>query len=63
MANKNMPGWGKNVKKVLIDKGMTMNELADQIGLSRTHLSAVICGRVESESAKEKICDYLGLDR
>ena len=50
MSRKLSP-WCKKVKKKLIDLDMTTTELAEVIGLSRGHVSAVVNGR--SYSAKE----------
>ena len=44
MSRKLSP-WCKKVKKKLIDLDMTTTELAEVIGLSRGHVSAVVNGR------------------
>ena len=62
MTGRKQPDWGKEVRIKLIEKDMTVSDLAENVGLSRTHVSAVICGRLESVNAKEKICQYLGLE-
>ena len=56
------PEWGKAVRKVLIKRDMSINDLAESIGMSRTHVSAVVNGRLLSENAKEKICSFLGVE-
>ena len=56
-----MPKWAKEAKKALIDKDMTITDLADALGMNRVYLSSVINGRVLSTQAKEKILSYLDL--
>ena len=59
----NLSQWSKDVKKALIDKGMTMRELGEKIGYSTATVSAVIGGRYSNASYKEiagKINDTLG---
>ncbi len=56
-----MPLWAKEAKKALIDKDMSITDLADALGMNRVYLSSVINGRVLSSQAKEKILSYLGL--
>lgn len=52
----------KAVKKVLIDKGQTISELAEMTGFSRGHLYGVLSGRYKSERAKKIIALALGKD-
>ena len=56
-----MPLWAKEAKKALIDKDMSITDLADALGMNRVYLSSVINGRVLSSQAKEKILSYLDL--
>lgn len=60
MSRKLSP-WCKKVKKKLIDLDMTTTELAEVIGLSRGHVSAVVNGRSYSASAVKLISDYLNV--
>lgn len=62
MEKRTQPEWGKEVRKVLIEKDMTINELAECVEMSRTHVSAVVNGRLESVNAREKICSFLGIE-
>lgn len=50
----------KTVRKVLIDKGQTISELAEMTGFSRGHLYGVLSGRYKSERAKKIIALALG---
>ena len=48
--------WAKACKKALIDKDMSMNDLANVTGYSRQHLSAVINCRIINYTCQEVIC-------
>ena len=57
-----LPQWSKEAKKAMIDRNISgPKELAEQLGFSRTHLTAVLNGSVISDAARERICDYLGV--
>lgn len=60
MARK-LPKWCKEVKKTLIDKDMTVESLAEKIGKTRIYTSAVVNGRIYSETAVKEISDVLGI--
>lgn len=51
----------REVKKALIDKGLNITKLAEELGMCRTHVSNVVNGSRSSKPAKEAICKYLGL--
>ncbi len=54
--------WGKCVKKTLIDRDMTLIDLAEKIGYSVTYLSSIINGkRVGCIDAEEKISEELNI--
>ncbi|MBD5464136.1 MAG: helix-turn-helix transcriptional regulator [Lachnospiraceae bacterium] len=55
--------WSKDVRKAVIDKDMTLKQLAENIGYSFTTVSAVINGRYSNASYQEiaeKINKVLG---
>ena len=55
--------WSKDVRKAVIDKDMTLNQLAESIGYSYAVVSSVINGRYSNASYKtiaEKINKELG---
>ncbi len=52
----------KAIKKLLIDRDMTITELALKTGFTRSHLSSVIHGRLDSRRAKRAIALALGVD-
>lgn len=61
----NLSKWSKDVKKALIDRNMTMRELADKLGYSTTTISCVIGGRYASSSYRkiaESINEELGTE-
>lgn len=57
----NITDWGKEVKKGLIERGWSINDLAERIGKSRTRVSGVVNGRIYSDSIASAISD-LGAD-
>lgn len=56
-----VPDWGKEVKKVLIDRDMSITELAKELDLSRSHVTNVINGAFVFPEIQQRICDYLGV--
>ena len=42
----NITDWGKEVKKGLIERGWSINDLAERIGKSRTRVSGVVNTRI-----------------
>ena len=54
--------WCKQVKKELIDRDMTVGELAESIGKTREYISAVVNGRIYSEPAVKAISDVLNIE-
>lgn len=55
--------WSKDVRKALIDRDMTLKQLAERIGYCPTTVSTVINGRYSKSSYQiisEKINDVLG---
>lgn len=53
--------WGKLVWHALIDRDMSIRDLATGCGMTREYTSAVVYGRVYSESAVKKISSYLDI--
>ena len=57
-----LSAWSKKVKKALIDKNMTINELAGTIGYSSTYTRNIVNGKIVSATvAEKKINDVLGI--
>lgn len=57
-----LSAWSKKVKKALIDKNMTINELTETIGYSSTYTRNIVNGKIVSATvAEKKINDVLGI--
>ena len=59
----NITDWGKEVKKGLIERGWSINDLAERIGKSRTRVSGVVNGRIYSDSIASAISDLLNIEK
>lgn len=55
-------GFGKEVKKRLIDIDMSQKELANRLGYSASYLVEILRGSRGSEKVKRQICEAVGLD-
>ncbi|MGN1145692.1 MAG: helix-turn-helix domain-containing protein [Acetatifactor sp.] len=53
--------FGREVKKLLIDRGMTQAELAKEIGTSKQYLSMVLVGTKKNSKYVDKIKEVLGM--
>ena len=64
MRNKrNLSPWCKNAKKALIDKNMTINELASEANISHVYASKITSGViVPSRDTLVKICNILEIE-
>ena len=60
-AKRIIPAWGIKVKTALMERGMTVTELAQELGYSRCFVSCVINGTDESDILKDRIENYLGI--
>jgi len=49
-----------NVKKALLDQGLTQTELAVKTGYSKGHVNGVVNGRFKSQRAQKLIALTLG---
>jgi lambda repressor-like predicted transcriptional regulator len=52
----------KIIKKLLIDRGLTIADLARKSGYTRAHFSAAIHGRVNSPKVQRAIATALGVE-
>ena len=59
--NKNLSPWCKSAWHKMIDRGLTVREVADGTGMSRPYVSTILNGRVYSQVAVKRISDYLGI--
>lgn len=53
--------WCKQVKHELIDRDMTISDLAEQVGITRQYASEIVNGRRYSEPAVKAISDFLNV--
>lgn len=53
--------WCKQAKCELINRDMSVTELAEKIGRTREYTSAVVNGRIYSEPAIKAISDVLNI--
>ena len=58
---KKLPDWNKQVLHKLIDKEMSIEELAAKIGRAREYTSAIVYGRAYSEPVVKMISDALDI--
>lgn len=57
-----LPEWCKEAKKAMIDRNdMSVTELADGIGNTRSYVSSVLNGSFESPEVKKSILAFLGI--
>ena len=56
-----MSPWCKKAKCELIIKEISIEELAAKVGFSREYVSAILNGRVVSETAIDRISDELNI--
>lgn len=56
-----MSKFAKDVRHALIDKGMTMSQLADALGVSTAYISEILKGTRKAEAQRTKIMEYLGI--
>lgn len=53
--------FGRNIKKALVDMGMTQRQLAAEIGVAPTYISNIIYGERPGDKYRQKIISVLGL--
>jgi len=58
----NYTTFGKEAKKIMIDKGMTMTQLASQLGISRPYLTEIFSGTRKAKRQKARIVTILGME-
>mgnify|MGYP001625351862 CR=1 FL=1 len=62
MKKRKLTSFGREIKKALIDKGMTQVELANRIGTSAPYLNHIMYGEKSGEKYISKIIDTLDLN-
>ena len=56
-----MSEFEKQVRHALIDKGMSITDLANELGISVSYVFEIIKGTRKAEVQKERIKSFLGL--
>lgn len=59
---KKLTPWCENVKIAMIERELSVQDLADAIGMSRVYTSALINGRIQSEATMKLISDTLNIE-
>ena len=54
---------GKEIKKKLIDKGMTQVQLADRLGIGKQYLTKIMNGSRSGAKYMDEICNMLNINR
>lgn len=54
-----VPGWAKKARKRLIDKDMTVKDLAEAMDVTYSYLVAVLNGQKENHGLRDRIISYL----
>lgn len=57
--NKNLSPWCKLAWHAMIDKGLSVRDVAEATAMNRSYVSTIINGRVYSQIAVKRISDYL----
>ncbi|HCG59389.1 MAG TPA: XRE family transcriptional regulator [Lachnospiraceae bacterium] len=57
-----LPRWCKDVRHQMIEKELKVNDLADELDISRVYLSEIIGGRRIAPDMAERISKYLGVE-
>lgn len=58
-----LPIWNRRVKKALIDKNLTVKELAEKVNYSTAYVTNVVNGKiVDATKVQTKINEVLGIN-
>ncbi len=55
--------WNITAKKRMLERGMSLKELAKVLNVNYSVLSAVLGGRAVREQVQKKVCEYLDIPR
>lgn len=53
------PKWAREARIVMMDKGMTVTKLAENLGVGTQYVSNILTGCRKGESLAKRIFDYL----
>ena len=59
---KEMSAWEKAIRHALLDKGMSLSDMAKELEISVSYLYDIISGARKATELRQKINDYLGLE-
>lgn len=57
-----MSAWEKAIRHALLDKGMSVSDLARELEVSNAYLYDIMSGTRKATELRQKINDYLGLE-
>lgn len=56
-----LDAWCKKAKIRMIEKDISINDIISNTGYTRAHATSVLNGRLRSQTARDKISDFLGI--
>lgn len=56
-----IPQWAKDCRKEMIQRDMTMGDLAGSLGVSREYVSTILNARRITPEMAKRICEFLGV--
>ena len=59
---KEMSAWEKQIRKALIDRNMTISNLADEMGVTAAYIYDIISGNRKATELRQKINKYLEIE-
>lgn len=57
-----MSTWEKQIRKALIDKDMSMSDLARELNISVAYIYDIISGARKATDIRQRINKYLGIE-
>lgn len=54
--------WSKKACHAMIDKGVTVLDIAKDLGISRVYAAGIVYGRLKAKKVGRKVADYLGIE-
>lgn len=61
MSERNMSDFEKDVRHALIDKGLSISDVATELGVSASYIYDIMNGNRVATEMKQKLIDFLGL--
>lgn len=57
-----LTNFGVEARKIMLEKDMTMTELAKQLGISNSYLTDIFRGGRKGTKQKQRIAEILGME-